>query len=69
MSPAPLCPICRTRTADAEHAPFCSARCRDVDMGRWLSGAYRVPTEESASSESTDQTDQSRPSEDGNLTP
>jgi endogenous inhibitor of DNA gyrase (YacG/DUF329 family) len=64
-----LCPICRTRTADAEHAPFCSARCRDVDMGRWLSGAYRVPTEESASSESSDQTDRSHPSEDGNPTP
>lgn len=59
MSPAPLCPICRTRTADAEHAPFCSARCRDVDMGRWLSGAYRVPTEESASSETAESSEPS----------
>jgi endogenous inhibitor of DNA gyrase (YacG/DUF329 family) len=30
----------------AEHRPFCSARCKDVDLGRWLKGAYRIPTEE-----------------------
>ena len=23
--------------------PFCSARCRDVDLNRWLSGAYVIP--------------------------
>ncbi|HET8759844.1 MAG TPA: DNA gyrase inhibitor YacG [Nitrospiria bacterium] len=69
MSSAPLCPICRTRKADPAHTPFCSARCRDVDMGRWLSGAYRVPTEESASSETPDQTDRSHPSDDGDPVP
>ncbi len=26
--------------------PFCSKRCQDADLGRWLRGAYRVPTEE-----------------------
>jgi hypothetical protein len=25
--------------------PFCSARCRLLDMGRWLDGAYRIPGE------------------------
>ncbi|MDP9196450.1 MAG: DNA gyrase inhibitor YacG [Pseudomonadota bacterium] len=29
-----------------EHRPFCSARCRDVDLGRWLGGVYSVPVEE-----------------------
>ncbi len=39
------CPAC---DAPAEHRfrPFCSKRCQDVDLGRWLRGAYRVPTEE-----------------------
>jgi endogenous inhibitor of DNA gyrase (YacG/DUF329 family) len=26
--------------------PFCSARCRDVDLGHWFSGAYAVPAVE-----------------------
>lgn len=26
--------------------PFCSARCRDLDLGRWLDGAYAVPAVE-----------------------
>ncbi len=39
------CPTC---DAPAEHRfrPFCSKRCPDADLGRWLRGAYRVPTEE-----------------------
>jgi hypothetical protein len=24
--------------------PFCSKRCADVDLGRWLGGGYRIPT-------------------------
>ncbi len=36
------CPICG-RPASARHRPFCSARCADVDLGRWLGGQYRVP--------------------------
>jgi uncharacterized protein len=40
---APRCPICgRPRVHD--YRPFCSARCRDVDLGRWFGEAYRVPT-------------------------
>ena len=39
------CPAC---DAPAKHRfrPFCSKRCQDVDLGRWLRGAYRFPTEE-----------------------
>ena len=36
------CPICG-KTAASEHQPFCSARCADVDLHRWLSGRYVVP--------------------------
>ncbi|MEW6681513.1 MAG: DNA gyrase inhibitor YacG [Nitrospirota bacterium] len=53
MKEPPRCPICRLQPADAAYAPFCSARCRDVDMGRWLSGTYRVPTDESAAESPT----------------
>jgi uncharacterized protein len=36
------CPICG-KAAAARFRPFCSARCRLIDLGRWLDGAYRVP--------------------------
>lgn len=38
------CPIC-ARESDAKLHPFCSARCRDVDLGRWLRGSYALPAE------------------------
>ncbi len=40
--PAAPCPICG-RPAEARHRPFCSVRCADADLGRWLTGQYRVP--------------------------
>jgi hypothetical protein len=36
------CPICG-KPADPKFKPFCSQRCRQVDLHRWLSGTYRVP--------------------------
>ena len=36
------CPICRKPAAVAS-TPFCSERCRDVDLNRWLSGSYAIP--------------------------
>ena len=39
------CPICG-RAAVKAHRPFCSARCADADLGNWISGRYRVPTDE-----------------------
>lgn len=39
------CPICGKPTA-AAHRPFCSERCRLVDLGRWLKGDYRFATDE-----------------------
>jgi hypothetical protein len=40
--PQPACPICR-KPAEAKFRPFCSARCADVDLGRWFTESYAVP--------------------------
>ncbi len=40
------CPICG-KPADAKLRPFCSKRCADVDLHRWLVGVYAVPAVES----------------------
>lgn len=37
------CPICYKPTYPA-HRPFCSKRCADVDLARWLSGTYAIPS-------------------------
>ena len=39
------CPICE-RPADPSFRPFCSARCADVDLGRWLTDHYAIPASE-----------------------
>jgi endogenous inhibitor of DNA gyrase (YacG/DUF329 family) len=43
------CPICKNvlkKDAPATYRPFCSARCRQIDLGKWLNEEYRVPVEE-----------------------
>jgi endogenous inhibitor of DNA gyrase (YacG/DUF329 family) len=42
---APKCPICG-RPAEPEARPFCSKRCANVDLQRWLTGRYVVPAVE-----------------------
>ena len=44
------CPICR-RPAVAAYRPFCSKRCADVDLGRWLTGSYAIPAEDAEDGE------------------
>ncbi len=44
-SPAKPCPICG-KPADARLRPFCSKRCADIDLHRWLTGVYAVPAVE-----------------------
>ena len=39
---AGLCPLCRRPTAHT-YRPFCSKRCADIDLGRWLRGGYALP--------------------------
>ena len=36
------CPICGKPAVEASR-PFCSERCRDVDLNRWLSNSYAIP--------------------------
>jgi uncharacterized protein len=38
----PRCPICG-EPADPVFRPFCSKRCADVDLSRWLKGSYAIP--------------------------
>jgi endogenous inhibitor of DNA gyrase (YacG/DUF329 family) len=44
-SPARFCPICG-KPVDEAFKPFCSKRCADIDLNRWLSGVYSVPVKE-----------------------
>ena len=41
------CPIC-DKPGQESYRPFCSKRCADIDLGRWLNGSYTIPTEEPA---------------------
>ena len=40
------CPICGKPSVE-RFRPFCSARCKDVDLNRWFKGAYAIPAVES----------------------
>jgi endogenous inhibitor of DNA gyrase (YacG/DUF329 family) len=42
MAEAAKCPICG-RPVEPRHKPFCSKRCADVDLSRWLTGHYVIP--------------------------
>ena len=55
QSPARPCPICR-KPRRAEFTPFCSGRCQDIDLNRWLSGGYVIPGE-ALEEEDTPETD------------
>lgn len=62
------CPTCRTLVlAGDQNFPFCSERCRLIDLGKWASGGYVISTPitdpeklESISSENTDKNDERR---------
>ena len=41
------CPLCKRPAVD-RFRPFCSRRCADADLGRWLKGDYRIATDEEA---------------------
>ncbi|TBW38780.1 DNA gyrase inhibitor YacG [Siculibacillus lacustris] len=45
-APARPCPICG-KPASAAARPFCSPRCRQVDLHHWLTGRYAIPVVES----------------------
>ncbi len=41
------CPICG-KAQDPKYRPFCSRRCADIDLGRWLTEGYALPAEDPA---------------------
>jgi uncharacterized protein len=45
FKPRRPCPICK-KPSQVKFHPFCSNRCAQVDLGRWLSGTYAVPVVE-----------------------
>lgn len=45
LRPRRGCPECGAPSGRATY-PFCSPRCKDVDLNRWLSGSYVIQTDE-----------------------
>jgi len=37
------CPICK-KPIDPDYKPFCSKRCADIDLGKWLNESYTIPS-------------------------
>lgn len=58
--PSRSCPICR-KPGQAAYRPFCSKRCADVDLQRWLAGSYVIPGEGAGEAED----EPSRPDDEG----
>jgi endogenous inhibitor of DNA gyrase (YacG/DUF329 family) len=42
LRPKRPCPVCG-KASVRETYPFCSTRCKDIDLNRWLSGGYAIP--------------------------
>ncbi len=55
------CPVCG-RAVVAAYKPFCSRRCADVDLARWLNGSYAIPVADEEDDMSSDASpDEPRP--------
>ena len=54
------CPICRKPTV-SRYRPFCSKRCADVDLGKWFSGDYAVPSDDPEDMDAAPEGDDYRP--------
>ena len=39
------CAVCG-KAINEKYGPFCSKRCRDIDLGKWMNGSYSIPTGE-----------------------
>ena len=56
------CPICGTampgQAAEWPDYPFCSARCRKIDLGRWLGEKYGIPAEDQSKAEGEEKSDE-----------
>jgi endogenous inhibitor of DNA gyrase (YacG/DUF329 family) len=52
------CPQCNAQilwSTENPYRPFCSERCKLIDLGQWASGAYRIPQEERDSGETEEE--------------
>jgi len=56
LRPQKPCPICKKPSAQSFH-PFCSARCANIDLNRWLSGSYVIPASEETEEDELDPTE------------
>ncbi len=57
LPPSRPCPICGRAPAEP-FRPFCSRRCADIDLGRWLGEAYRIPAaDDGTAGEGSDEDD------------
>lgn len=53
LRPRKPCPICKKPSTQAFH-PFCTARCADVDLNRWLTGSYVIPASDDEPQDAAD---------------
>ena len=58
------CPICGKPPVQ-QFRPFCSGRCRDVDLNRWLKGVYAIPVTESDDEDGDDAGQPGKPADEG----
>ena len=63
LRPKRPCPECG-KPSSREHYPFCSARCKDIDLNRWLKGAYVIPGREDDEEDGDDPKPDSLPTDD-----
>ncbi|MEL6296936.1 MAG: DNA gyrase inhibitor YacG [Pseudomonadota bacterium] len=42
----PTCPVCKSAGTTPRYRPFCSKRCADLDLARWLNESYAIPERE-----------------------
>jgi endogenous inhibitor of DNA gyrase (YacG/DUF329 family) len=56
-APKRACPICGKPRAE-RYNPFCSKRCADIDLHRWLKGSYVIPAAEPGSASTQNDADE-----------
>lgn len=55
MSKCPICDAMVAPRAENKLFPFCSPRCKTIDLGKWLSEDYRVPSGEVEGTDDSDE--------------
>jgi uncharacterized protein len=54
------CPICQKPNTE-KFRPFCSVRCADIDLHKWLSESYAIPVKATESDDALDEDPQNPP--------